>query len=123
VMIKPGTGKKDEFFVHGHAHLSERGGVCDQLEQIARIVHEQGYWQPHERVQNYQRQDVYHLGKSAQSLFDDCAVLDRRVEQLHTRLGDIVEWDGDHHLPNADGGGQSSSRCKHRALKWPSVFF
>ena len=67
------------------------GGVCDQLEQIARIVHEQGYWQPHERVQNYQRQDVYHLGKSAQSLFDDCAALDRRVEHLHTRLGDIRE--------------------------------
>ncbi len=67
------------------------GGVCDQLEQIARIVHEEGYWKPQERVQNYNRQDVYSLGKSAQSLFDDYAVLDRRVEQLHARLGDIKE--------------------------------
>jgi prefoldin subunit 5 len=71
--------------------LRGSGGVCDHLEQIARIVHEQGYWKPHGRVQNYHRQDVYQLGKSAQSLFDDYAVLDRRVEQLQARLGDIKE--------------------------------
>ncbi len=67
------------------------GGVSDQLEQIARILHEEGYWKPRERVQNYHRQDVYQLGKSAQRLFDDYAVLDRRVEQLHARLGHIKE--------------------------------
>jgi hypothetical protein len=67
------------------------GGVSDQLEQIACILHEEGYWKPRERVQNYHRQDVYQLGKSAQRLLDDYAVLDRRVEQLHTRLGHIKE--------------------------------
>jgi hypothetical protein len=67
------------------------GAVSDQLEQIARILHEQGYWKPRGRVQNYYRQEVYHLGRSAQRLFDDYAVLDRRVEQLNTRLGQIRE--------------------------------
>jgi hypothetical protein len=43
------------------------GGVSDHLEQIARILHEEGYWKPHERVWNSQGQDVYYLGKSAQS--------------------------------------------------------
>lgn len=32
------------------------GGVSAQLEQIARIVHEQGYWKPHAHVSNYQEQ-------------------------------------------------------------------
>ncbi len=59
------------------------GGVSEQLEQIAHIVHEQGYWKPNGHVQNYRLQDVYHLGKSAQKLFDDYAVVDRRVEQLY----------------------------------------
>lgn len=67
------------------------GGVSEQLEQIARIVHEESYWKPPERVQNYHRQDIYHLGMSAQRLFDDYAVVDRRVEQLHARLGHIRE--------------------------------
>jgi hypothetical protein len=67
------------------------GGVSAQLEQIARIIHEEGYWKPQERVQNYYRQDVYQLGKSAQRLFDDYAALDRQVEQLHVRLEHIKE--------------------------------
>jgi hypothetical protein len=67
------------------------GGVSDQLEQIARILHEQGYWKPQGRVQNYHGQDVYQLGKSTQRLFDDYAKLDRRVEQVHARLGDIKQ--------------------------------
>jgi hypothetical protein len=67
------------------------GGVSAQLEQIARIVHEQGNWIPHGRVPNYHRQDVYHLGKSAQRLFDDYAALNRRVEHVHARLGDIKQ--------------------------------
>ncbi len=67
------------------------GGVSAQLEQIAHIVHEQGYWKPQTRVQNYHRQDVYHLGKSAQKLFDDYAALDWRVEQLRVRLGHIKQ--------------------------------
>ena len=53
------------------------GGVSEQLEQIACILHEQGYWKPHGRVKNYRRLDVYHLGKSAQRLFEDYAMLDR----------------------------------------------
>lgn len=67
------------------------GGVSAQLEQIAHIVHEQGYWKPQQRVQNYHRQDVYHLGKSAQKLFDDYAALDWRIEQLRVRLGHIKQ--------------------------------
>jgi hypothetical protein len=67
------------------------GGVSAQLEQIARILHEQGYWKPQERVQHYSRQDVYHLGKSAQRLFDDYAALDWQVEQLQARLEHIKE--------------------------------
>jgi hypothetical protein len=62
--------------------LRGSGGVSAHLEQIARILREVGYWKPQARVQNYHRQDVYHLGKSAQKLFDDCAALDRRVKQL-----------------------------------------
>jgi len=62
------------------------GGVGDQLDQIARIVHEQGYWKPQQRVQNYHRQDVYYLGKSVQKLFDDYTTLDCRVEQLQVQL-------------------------------------
>ena len=67
------------------------GGVSAQLEQIARLIHEEGYWKPQERVQTYYRQDVYHLGKSSQRLFDDYAALDRQVEQLHVRLEHIKE--------------------------------
>jgi hypothetical protein len=67
------------------------GGVSDLLEKIAYIVHEQGYWKPRERIQNYHRQDVYYLGKSAQKLFDDYAALDWRVEQMHVRLGHIKQ--------------------------------
>ena len=67
------------------------GGVSAQLEQIACILHEEGYWKPRGRVQHYHQQDVYQLGKSAQKLFDDYAVVDRRVEQLHARLEHIKE--------------------------------
>jgi hypothetical protein len=67
------------------------GGVSVQLAQIARVLHEEGYWKPRGSVQNYYRQDVYHLGRSVQRLFDDYAVLDQRVEQLNTRLGHIRE--------------------------------
>lgn len=67
------------------------GGVSNQLEQIARILHEVGYWKPRVRVQNYYRQDVYQLGKSAQKLFDDYTKLDRRVRQLNARLGNIKQ--------------------------------
>lgn len=67
------------------------GGVSGQIEQIAHILHEEGYWKPRERVQNYSGQDVYQLGKSAQRLFDDYTVLDHRVEQLNARLESIKE--------------------------------
>jgi hypothetical protein len=67
------------------------GGVSDHLEQIARILQEQGYWKPQGRVCNYHRQDVYELGKSTQRLFDDFAQLDQRVEQVHARLADIKQ--------------------------------
>ena len=67
------------------------GGVSAQLEQIARIIGEEGYWKPRERIQNYHRQDVYHLRESAQRLFDDYTALDRQVEQLHVRLEHIKE--------------------------------
>ena len=67
------------------------GGVSNQLEQIARILHEVGYWKPRVRVQNYHRQDVYQLGKSAQKLFDDYTKLDRRIRELHARLGNIKQ--------------------------------
>jgi hypothetical protein len=67
------------------------GGVSDQLEHIARILHEQGYWKPRERVQSYHRQDVYHLGRSAQKLFEDYEAADRRVRQLLVLLGHIKE--------------------------------
>jgi len=67
------------------------GGVSTQLEQIAHIVHEQGYWKPQGHVPNYHRQDVYRLGKSAQRLFDDYKELDRQVEHVHALLGDIKQ--------------------------------
>ncbi|HYB00201.1 MAG TPA: hypothetical protein VED37_08275 [Ktedonobacteraceae bacterium] len=62
------------------------GGVSEQLEQIARIVHEEGYWKPGGRVQNYRLRDVYLLGRSAQRLFDTFAVIDRCVEQVYAHL-------------------------------------
>ena len=62
------------------------GGVSAQLEQIARIVDEQGYWKPQGHVPNYHGQDVYHLGKGAQRLFDGSTVLDLRIQQLHAHL-------------------------------------
>ena len=65
--------------------------MSDQLDQIAHIVHEQGYWKPQKRVQNYYRQDVYHLGESAQKLFDDCTMLDHRIEQLQVQLEHIKQ--------------------------------
>lgn len=67
------------------------GGVSEHLEQIACIIHEQGYWKPSGHVENYHRQDIYQLGKSVQRLFDAYAVLDRRVEQLHIRLRRIKQ--------------------------------
>ena len=67
------------------------GGVSAQLDQIAHIIHEQGYWKPQQRVQNYHRQDVYHLSQSVQKLFDDYAALDWRIEQLRVRLGHIKQ--------------------------------
>jgi hypothetical protein len=67
------------------------GGVSEQLEHIAHIVHEQGYWKPNGRVQNYRLQEVYCLGKSAQRLFDTYAVVDLRVQQLHAWLGHIKQ--------------------------------
>lgn len=67
------------------------GGLGAPLKQIASILGEVGYWKPPARVQNYRRQDVYYLGKSAQRLFDDYAVLDRRVKQLQSQLGRIRE--------------------------------
>jgi hypothetical protein len=66
--------------------LRGSGGVSAQLEQIARIVDEQGYWKPQGRVANYQRQDVYRLGRSVQRLFDDSTALDRRIEQVQAQL-------------------------------------
>ena len=71
--------------------LRGSGGVSGHLEQIARILHEQGYWKPQGRVQNYHRQDVYQLGESTQRLFDDFAQLDQRAEQVHARLADIKQ--------------------------------
>lgn len=71
--------------------LRGSGGVSEQLEQIARILQEEGYWKPRGRVQYYHQQDVYQLGKSTQKLFDDCAALQQRAEQLHARLEHIKE--------------------------------
>jgi hypothetical protein len=67
------------------------GGVRAQLEQIARIVEEQGYWKPQGHVPNYHRQDVYHLGRSAQRLFDDATALERRIEQVQAQLRHIKQ--------------------------------
>ena len=67
------------------------GGVSAQLEQIANIVDEQGYWKPPVHVLNYHRQDVYHLGQSAQRLFDDCTVLDRLIEHVQAHLRHIKQ--------------------------------
>src|SRR5579859_3592119 len=67
------------------------GGVGAPLEQIAHALAEAGYWKPAAHVQNYHPQDVYHLGESAQRLFDDYAVLDGRVEQLQVQLDSIKQ--------------------------------
>jgi hypothetical protein len=67
------------------------GGVSVQLEQIARIVDEQGYWKPRGHVSTYHRQDVYHLGKSAQRLFDDSSALERRIEHVQAQLRHIKQ--------------------------------
>jgi len=67
------------------------GGVRAQLEQIARIVEEQGYWKPQEHVPNYHRQDVSHLGQSAQRLFDDATALERRIEHVQAHLRHIKQ--------------------------------
>ncbi len=67
------------------------GGMSTPLAQIASILGEVGYWKPPTHVQHYHRQDVYYLGKSTQKLFDDYAVLDKRVKQLHTQLGYIKQ--------------------------------
>ena len=66
--------------------LRGSGGVSAQLEQIARIVDEQGYWKPRGHVPNYHRQDVYRLGGSVQRLFDDATALDRRIEEVQAQL-------------------------------------
>lgn len=71
--------------------LRGSGGVSTSLEQIAHILGEVGYWKPSVHVENYYRQDVYRLGKSAQRLFDDYEVLNRRVEQLHAQLRHIKD--------------------------------
>lgn len=67
------------------------GGVSASLDQITRILAELGYWKPAGRVKSYHRQDVYHLGKSAQRLFEDAAVLEERVRQLQALLAHIKE--------------------------------
>jgi hypothetical protein len=69
--------------------LRGSGGVSAQLEQIARIVEEQGYWKPQGHVPNYHRQDVSRLGQSAQRLFDDATALDRRIEHVQAQLRHI----------------------------------
>jgi hypothetical protein len=66
--------------------LRGSGGVRAQLEQIVRIVEEQGYWKPREHVSNYHWQDVYHLGQSAQRLFNDATALERRIEHVQAHL-------------------------------------
>jgi hypothetical protein len=71
--------------------LRGSGGVSAQLEQIAHIVDEQGYWKPHEHVPNYHRQDVYHLGQSAQRLFDDASALERRAKHVQAQLRHIKQ--------------------------------
>jgi hypothetical protein len=71
--------------------LRGSGQVSEQLEQIGRILHEEGYWKPRGRVQYYSQQDVYQLGKSTQKLFDDYAALHPRVEQMYVRLEAIKE--------------------------------
>ncbi len=67
------------------------GGLSARLEQIAHILGEVGYWKPVVSGNNYRGRDVYQLGKSAQRLFDDYALLDRRVKQLYRRLQYIKE--------------------------------
>lgn len=67
------------------------GGVSEQLEHIAHIVHEQGYWKPNGHARNYRMQEVYHLGKSAQKLFDTCTRVDRRAQQLQAWLEHIKQ--------------------------------
>jgi hypothetical protein len=72
--------------------MRSSGGVSEQLEQIAHILHEEGYWKPNGCVQNYRLQEVYHLSKSAQRLFDDYAVVDQQVEQLQAWLRYIKHY-------------------------------
>jgi hypothetical protein len=67
------------------------GGVSEQLEHIAHIVDEQGYWKPNGRIQNYRLHEVYYLGKSAQRLFDTYEVVDRRAQQLYGWLTHIKQ--------------------------------
>ncbi len=62
------------------------GGVGVQLEQIAHIVHEEGYWKPGGPVQNYRLRDVYLLGRSAQRLFDAFVAIDHCVQQVYANL-------------------------------------
>lgn len=62
------------------------GGVSEQLEQIAHIVGEEGYWKPGGSVQNYRLRDIYLLGRSAQRLFDTFAIIDRYVKQVYAIL-------------------------------------
>jgi hypothetical protein len=68
--------------------LRGSGGMSMPLEQIARILEELGYWQPGRPIRAYLRPDVYHLGLSAQQLFDDATALERRVRQIQAE----VEW-------------------------------
>ncbi len=62
------------------------GGVSKQLEQIAHIVDEEGYWKPGGSVQNYRLRDIYLLGRSAQRLFDTFTAIDRCVQQVYAYL-------------------------------------
>jgi hypothetical protein len=62
------------------------GGVSEQLEQIAHIVDEEGYWKPGGSVHNYRLRDIYLLGRSAQRLFDSFAIIDRCVQQVYAHL-------------------------------------
>ena len=39
------------------------GGLSKQLEQIAHILREEGYWKPRERVQNYDTQSCGNHGR------------------------------------------------------------
>lgn len=69
--------------------LRGSGGVCASLAQIARILCEVGYWKPRVSAWNYRPQDVYHLGRSAQKLFDDYTALDWKIQQLQAQVEKI----------------------------------